>query len=54
MTGVSRPLDSSHTQTYGYTYNGFGEVLTATDPLSNTTTNTYDSKGETGDRRNVF
>ena len=28
-----------------YTYNSLGEVLTATDPLSHTTTNTYDTRG---------
>jgi len=31
--------------TWTYTYNGFAEVLTAKDPLGNTTTNVYDSKG---------
>jgi RHS repeat-associated protein len=31
--------------TRNYTYNTFAEVLTATDPLGNVTTNTYDAKG---------
>src|SRR2546426_6294039 len=31
--------------TTSYTYNSFGEVLTATDPLGNVTTNAYDAKG---------
>ena len=30
---------------WNYTYNGFGEILTARDPLQNTTTYQYDSKG---------
>jgi RHS repeat-associated protein len=35
----------SSTLTSSYTYNSFGEVLTSTDPLGNTTTNTYDGSG---------
>jgi RHS repeat-associated protein len=30
---------------WSYTYNSFGQVLTATDPLGNTTTNQYDTNG---------
>ncbi|GGP25404.1 hypothetical protein GCM10010971_12230 [Silvimonas amylolytica] len=33
------------TRTWSYTYNGFGQVLTATDPDSNKTTYTYDASG---------
>jgi RHS repeat-associated protein len=45
MTSVSKPLNTSTTQTTSYTYNSFGEVLTITDPLGNVTTNTYDAHG---------
>jgi RHS repeat-associated protein len=44
MTYKSLP-DSNRMDTWTYTYNSFGQVLTATDPLGNTTTNAYDSKG---------
>jgi YD repeat-containing protein len=36
---------TDHVGTWTYTYNSFGEVLTAKDPLGNTTTNTYDANG---------
>ncbi len=36
---------SGNTLTWTYTYNGFREVLTATDPLGHVTTNTYDANG---------
>jgi RHS repeat-associated protein len=45
VASVSKPLDSTHTATTSYTYNSFGEVLTSTDALGKTTTNTYDPKG---------
>jgi YD repeat-containing protein len=35
----------STTRTWSYTYNGVGEVLTATDPLGNKTTYAYDASG---------
>ena len=38
-------MNVSTTATTSYTYNGFGEVLTMTDPLGNVTTNTYDAHG---------
>jgi RHS repeat-associated protein len=38
-------LSPSTNVTWSYTYNGFGEVLTATGPAGNSTTNTYDTKG---------
>ena len=34
------------TRTWTYTYSSFGQVLTAQDPLGNTTTYAYDSKGD--------
>ena len=36
---------SNITVTTSYTYNSFGEVLTATDALGNMTTNAYDGNG---------
>jgi len=44
VTQVSRTI-GSNTQSWNYTWNSFGEVLTATDPLGKVTTNTYDTKG---------
>jgi len=44
VTRVSRTL-SAGTQAWNYTFNSFGEALTATDPLGKVTTNTYDAKG---------
>lgn len=44
VTQISRTL-SSGTQSYGFSLNSFGEVLTATDPLGKVTTNTYDTNG---------
>jgi len=44
-TSVSQQLNPSTPVTTSYTYNSFGEVLTATDPLGNVTTNTYDTNG---------
>jgi RHS repeat-associated protein len=38
-------LNPSTPLTWSYTYNGFQEVLTATDPLGNVTTNVYDANG---------
>jgi RHS repeat-associated protein len=38
-------LNPSTTLTWSYTYNSFQEVLTATDPLGNVTTNVYDANG---------
>jgi YD repeat-containing protein len=37
--------DAQTPVTYSYTYNSFGEVLTATDPLGVVTKNEYDAKG---------
>lgn len=45
MTSASKPLNVNTTATTSYTYNSFGEVLTMTDALGNTTTNTYDANG---------
>jgi RHS repeat-associated protein len=43
---ASRTLSIGGTnQTYNYTYNIFGQVLTSTDPLGHVTTNGYDSHG---------
>ncbi|MDR3429668.1 hypothetical protein [Silvimonas sp.] len=36
---------SGNTRSWNYTYNNFGQVLTATDPDSNKTTYTYDTSG---------
>jgi RHS repeat-associated protein len=44
VTRRSTMVDGSEVA-WSYTYNDFDEVLTATDPLGNTTTNTYDTKG---------
>jgi len=38
-------LNGTTPVTSSYTYNGFGEVLTVTDPLGNVTTNVYDTNG---------
>jgi YD repeat-containing protein len=38
-------LDAQTPVTWSYTYNSFGEVLTAQDPLGVVTKNEYDSKG---------
>ncbi len=38
-------MANGNTPAWKYTYNSFQEVLTATDPLNNTTTNVYDAKG---------
>ena len=43
--GSFDPIHNGHLITWQYTYNNFGELLTSTDPLGNTTTNTYDSNG---------
>jgi YD repeat-containing protein len=48
MTSASQQLNSNTTATTSYTYNSFGEVLTATDPLGHTTTNPYALGGGTG------
>jgi RHS repeat-associated protein len=51
MTSKSLPEASGAYDTWNYTYNSFGEVLTATDPLgqpgdpNHTTTNHYDTHG---------
>jgi RHS repeat-associated protein len=45
VASVSQQLNPSTPVTTSYTYNSFGEVLTATDPLGNVTTNTYDTNG---------
>jgi RHS repeat-associated protein len=45
VTSQSQALDANTNVNWTYTYNSFGEVLTATDPLNNVTTNTYDAKG---------
>jgi RHS repeat-associated protein len=45
VASVSQQLNPSTPVTTSYTYNSFGEVLTATDPLGNMTTNTYDTNG---------
>jgi len=42
---VTVPISPTVSATTSYTYNSFGEVLTATDPLGNVTTNAYDAKG---------
>ncbi len=41
-TKIGRVLDNGASQVTQYTYNSLGKVLTATDPLGRTTTNTYD------------
>ncbi|MFX7705222.1 hypothetical protein ABTJ74_19500, partial [Acinetobacter baumannii] len=47
--GYSAHLPSSHEdgsgQVTSYTYNGFGQMLTRTDPASNVWTLTYDGSG---------
>ena len=45
VLSVSQPDGNGNTVTTSYTYNGFNEVLTATDPMLNVTTNTYDTHG---------
>jgi RHS repeat-associated protein len=45
VASISQQLNPSTPVTTSYTYNSFGEVLTATDPLGNVTTNTYDTNG---------
>lgn len=45
LTGWKRAGNSNDYTEWDYTYNGFGQVLSATDPLGKTTTNTYDSNG---------
>ncbi len=45
VASVSQQLNPSSPVTISYTYNSFGEVLAATDPLGNVTTNTYDATG---------
>jgi len=44
VTQISKNLGTG-TQTSNFTWNSFGEVLTATDPLGKVTTNTYDTNG---------
>jgi len=44
-TSVSTILGNGQVVNPQWTYNNFAEVLTATDPLGNVTTNTYDTKG---------
>jgi RHS repeat-associated protein len=44
-TSVTQYLDANTPVTSSYTFNGFGEPLTVTDPLGNVTTNTYDGNG---------
>jgi YD repeat-containing protein len=45
VVSLSRQLDADTRQAWQYTYNTFGQVLTATDPLGNTTTSQYDGNG---------
>ncbi|HVP44040.1 MAG TPA: DUF6531 domain-containing protein, partial [Terriglobales bacterium] len=45
LTSWKRGASSTDYTEWDYTYNGFAEVLTATDPLGYTTTNTYDANG---------
>jgi len=42
VTSVTTHLDANTPVSTYYTYNSFSEVLTMTDPLGHTTTNTYD------------
>ena len=44
-TSIVEPAVGGSNPTWLYTYNSFGQVLTATDPLGHVTTNTYDSHG---------
>jgi RHS repeat-associated protein len=45
LSATTAHLDASTPVTTSYTYNGFGEPLTVTDPLGNVATNTYDTNG---------
>jgi RHS repeat-associated protein len=45
VSSISQQLNPSTPVTTSYTYNSFGEMLTATDPLGKVTTNTYDTNG---------
>jgi len=45
VTSASQHAVSGGTPTTTYTYNGFGEVLTMTDPQSNVTSYQYDARG---------
>lgn len=45
QTSISTTLANGQVATTQWTYNNFAEVLTATDPLGNVTTNSYDPKG---------
>jgi len=45
LTSAAQQVGANTTATTSYTYNGFGEVLTMTDPLGNVTTNAYDANG---------
>lgn len=42
---LQRQMENSNWQTWNYAYNNFAEITTAIDPLGNSISNTYDSKG---------
>lgn len=46
--------DGTHARVWSYTYNAFGQVLTAIDPDNHVTTTTYDSKGDVATIKNAL
>ena len=46
--------DGKHTRIWSYTYNAYGQVLSAIDPDNHVTTTTYDSTGDVATIKNAL